>query len=173
MDPDRVDPDRVDPDQVDPDQVDPDLLRAEPAPDRGWHVRANMVSSADGAGWFDGRSGPLSGPADVRHFRLLRAVCDVVLVGAGTVRAEDYGPVTLPEELRAWRRALAKENRLPPYIILHARHMASIAARCPTTLEALSQIKGIGPKRLERYGAALLEIIGAHLDSITQTKADT
>jgi ATP-dependent DNA helicase RecQ len=71
----------------------------------------------------------------------------------------------LLEKLRAWRRALAKEQAVPPYVILHNSHLAAIAARRPTTLEALGQIKGVGPKRLEQYGEALLEIIGSHLDS--------
>lgn len=56
-------------------------------------VRANMVSSLDGAVRdAAGRSGGLSSPADKRVFGALRGVCDVVLVGAGTVRAEGYGP---------------------------------------------------------------------------------
>ncbi len=51
-------------------------------------VRVNFVSSIDGAATRDDRSGGLSGPADRRLFELLRRVCDVVVVGAGTVREE-------------------------------------------------------------------------------------
>jgi len=69
------------------------------------------------------------------------------------------------EELRTWRRALAREKRVPPYVILHNSHLAAIAARRPATREGLSQIKGIGPKRLELYGEALIELICAHVDS--------
>jgi riboflavin biosynthesis pyrimidine reductase len=68
-------------------------------------LRVNFVASADGAATLDGRSGGLSGPADKAVFRLLRAMADVVLVGAGTVRIEGYGPVRLPPELRGWRQA--------------------------------------------------------------------
>lgn len=53
-------------------------------------VRVNFVSSLDGSATLDGRSGGLSDAADKRVFALLRRVCDVVLVGAGTVRAEGY-----------------------------------------------------------------------------------
>ncbi|MDN5916829.1 MAG: pyrimidine reductase family protein [Pseudonocardia sp.] len=63
-----------------------------PAGDAGarpW-VRANMVSSLDGAVEVDGRSGGLASDADRRVFGLLRTRADVILVGAGTVRAEDY-----------------------------------------------------------------------------------
>jgi riboflavin biosynthesis pyrimidine reductase len=49
-----------------------------------------MVSSVDGSAVADGRSEGLSGPADKRIFGVLRGLCDVVLVGAGTARAEGY-----------------------------------------------------------------------------------
>jgi riboflavin biosynthesis pyrimidine reductase len=68
-------------------------------------VRVNFVSSVDGAATHDGLSGGLSGPADKRLFELLRRVCDVVLVGAGTVRAEGYGPMRVSDASAAWRTA--------------------------------------------------------------------
>ena len=68
-------------------------------------VRGGMVLSADGAAAHDGTSRTLSTPADRAAFRALRAVCDVVLVGAGTARAEAYGPLPLAGPLRAWREA--------------------------------------------------------------------
>lgn len=52
---------------------------------------ANMVASLDGAHSLDGRSAPLSGPADRKTFHAIRSVADVVLVAAGTVRVERYG----------------------------------------------------------------------------------
>ena len=66
-------------------------------------VRANFVASIDGAATHDGRSGGLSGAADKRHFELLRRVTDVVLVGAGTVRDEGYGPMLVDEASQLWR----------------------------------------------------------------------
>lgn len=74
-------------------------------------LRVNFVSSVDGAVTHDGRSGGLSGEADKRHFELLRRVCDVVLVGAGTVRDEGYGPMRVSEESARWRVA----NGLPEH----------------------------------------------------------
>lgn len=59
---------------------------------RPW-VMANMVASIDGRAAVGGRTATLSGPADRAVFGLLRSLADVVLVGAGTVRAEHYGPV--------------------------------------------------------------------------------
>jgi riboflavin biosynthesis pyrimidine reductase len=63
-------------------------------------VRANMIFSADGAAAFTGRAGPLSCPTDQQLLRILRGFADVVLVGAGTARAENYGPVRLVDAQR-------------------------------------------------------------------------
>lgn len=54
-------------------------------------MRANFVSSADGAVTVEGKSAGLSSPGDRKLFHLLRSLTDVVLVGAGTVRKENYG----------------------------------------------------------------------------------
>ena len=69
-------------------------------------LRANMVASADGAGFLDGRTAGLSTPADMRLFGLLRVLADVVLVGAGTARVEEYKPARRRpafQDLRAGR----------------------------------------------------------------------
>jgi riboflavin biosynthesis pyrimidine reductase len=58
---------------------------------RPW-VMVNMIASADGATTVEGVSGGLGGPGDRAVFSVLRALADVVLVGASTVRAEHYGP---------------------------------------------------------------------------------
>ena len=76
---------------------------ADPGPGRR-HVRAGFVASVDGAIELDGRSGGLGGAADRAVFRMLRWSCDVVLVGAGTVRAEDYGPAVVPDARQRLRR---------------------------------------------------------------------
>jgi riboflavin biosynthesis pyrimidine reductase len=59
-------------------------------------VRLNMIASVDGGTAWKGVSGSLGGPGDKAVFAVLRSLADVVLVGAGTVRAEHYGPSTLP-----------------------------------------------------------------------------
>ena len=63
----------------------------------GW-LRVNFISSVDGAGTVDGRSGGLGDDADHRVFDILRRLCDVVLVGAGTVRTEGYGPMIVDDD---------------------------------------------------------------------------
>ncbi|MEL4317421.1 dihydrofolate reductase family protein [Leifsonia sp. YIM 134122] len=59
-------------------------------------VRMNFVVSLDGAATLDGRSGGLGDAEDQRVMSVLREAADVLLVGAGTVRAEGYGGVGLP-----------------------------------------------------------------------------
>jgi len=68
-------------------------------------LRVNFVQSIDGAATLDGRSGGLSDAADQRRFELLRRVADAVIVGAGTVRIEGYGPLRVSEPSVRWRVA--------------------------------------------------------------------
>jgi riboflavin biosynthesis pyrimidine reductase len=58
-------------------------------------LRGNMVGSIDGAATVDGLSGGLSSPGDRRVFWALRTLADVILVGAGTARAEGYRPTRI------------------------------------------------------------------------------
>ena len=78
-----------------PAEIDPaaaHVAASRPAPvGRPW-VLVNMVASVDGATAVDGVSGGLGGPADKVVFSAIRSVADVILVAAGTVRAEGYGP---------------------------------------------------------------------------------
>ncbi len=89
-----------------------------PPTDRPWVV-VGMIASADGAAVVDGRSGGLGGPGDRRVFRALRALADVILVAAGTVRAEGYGPVRLaPAETEA--RVAAGQDPVPRIAVVSA-----------------------------------------------------
>lgn len=65
--------------------------------------RFNFVASVDGAAALDGRSGGLGDGADSRVFGLLRQTADVILVGAGTVRAEGYSGELLAPAAQLWR----------------------------------------------------------------------
>jgi riboflavin biosynthesis pyrimidine reductase len=80
-------------------------------------LRCNMISTIDGAISVQGRSGLLGGPADRRVFQTLRCLTDVVLVGAGTMRAENYGPVRLDDDLRAHRTAAGRPP-VPPIAVV-------------------------------------------------------
>jgi riboflavin biosynthesis pyrimidine reductase len=76
-----------------------DFRKAEGRP---W-VMVNFVTSVDGATTIDGASTRLGDDEDQAVFQALRAVPDVILVGASTVIVEDYRPVTLDQERRQWR----------------------------------------------------------------------
>jgi riboflavin biosynthesis pyrimidine reductase len=81
---------------------------------RAW-TRANMIASVDGAATLAGRSGGLSGPGDRQLFTVLRSLADVILVGAGTARAERYRPVRARE---AWPALRAGRPPTPPIAVL-------------------------------------------------------
>ena len=82
-------------------------------------VRANFVSSADGAVTLKGRSGGLSDPADREVFALQRAMADVILVGAGTARAEGYRGARMPPRHAQLRRELGLAP-VPPIAVVTA-----------------------------------------------------
>ena len=91
---------------------------AYPDTDGPW-LRANMVSSLDGAGQHDGRSHPLSSDTDMRIFGTLRALADVVVVGAETVRLEGYRPAKARAEF-AERRKAAGQGPAPAIAVVTA-----------------------------------------------------
>jgi riboflavin biosynthesis pyrimidine reductase len=82
-------------------------------------LRANMVSSLDGAAQHDGRSQAISGDTDMRIFGTLRALADVVVVGAETVRLEGYRPARAREAF-AERRAAAGQGPAPAIAVVSA-----------------------------------------------------
>jgi riboflavin biosynthesis pyrimidine reductase len=81
-------------------------------------LRANMVTSADGAASLDGASAGLSSAADRHVFALLRTLADVILVGANTARVEGYKPVRIRE---LWRHLRAGRPATPPIAVVTGR----------------------------------------------------
>lgn len=79
-----------------------------------------MVATLDGATAVEGRSGPLGGPADKEVFRAVRGVADAILVGAGTVRAEEYGPVRLADAVVEARTAAGRDPAPPRLVVVTA-----------------------------------------------------
>src|SRR5277367_238177 len=80
----------------------PGLAEAYAYPGERW-LRVNFVSSADGSASVDGLSGGLSSAGDKKVFGVLRVLTDVILVGSGTARAEDYKPARARPSLAALR----------------------------------------------------------------------
>jgi len=98
----------------------PDLpgLYAYPDPGSGPWLRANMVSSADGAAALEGVTKALSSDTDRHVFALLRTLCDVIVVGASTAREEHYQPAR-PREL--WRHLREGRTPTPPIAVVSRR----------------------------------------------------
>jgi ATP-dependent DNA helicase RecQ len=87
---------------------------------------------------------------------------------SGRPRARRAAAAALPgeaealfEALRAWRRAEAARQRVPPYVIFHDQTLADIAKARPSDRGALLGIDGVGQGKLERYGEAVLKIVEA------------
>jgi len=82
--------------------------------------------------------------------------------GAGRGGADrGVAPADAPlfEALRLWRRELAAEQKLPPYVIFHDTTLGAIARRRPATTDQLAEISGVGQAKLERYGADVLRVV--------------
>ena len=79
------------------------------------------------------------------------------------ISAEDTsGIVKYPALLRSlkeWRNIKAKETNLPHYMIIPQKTMVTLANLVPQSLRALKQVKGMGPRKSEKYGAEILDII--------------
>ena len=95
------------------DEIDP----AEAYADLPDGVRLNMIASVDGATSVEGLSGALGGPPDRRVFAALRSLADVILVAAGTMRAEGYGPARLPADVQDARRRRGQAP-VPPIAVV-------------------------------------------------------
>jgi riboflavin-specific deaminase-like protein len=80
-------------------------------------VRVNFIASLDGATTVAGRSRGLQSPGDLAVFRLLRALADAVLVGAGTAAAEGYGPTSDDPAVSRMRVALGRKPTAPIVVV--------------------------------------------------------
>jgi riboflavin biosynthesis pyrimidine reductase len=90
-------------------------------PPGGWWLRANMVSTVDGAAAApDGVTRGISSDRDRDILALLRALADVILVGAGTAHKEGYGPEKVREAYRPLRAA-AGQSPTPPIAVTTAK----------------------------------------------------
>ncbi len=115
---------------------DADLVEAY-RPPPGRFLRVNFIESLDGAITVDGRSGGLGTPGDRRVYQTLRALADVVLVGAGTAAAEGYGPVTATSPVGALRTSLGRAPTMPIAVVSRRASLAPgdrLAVPSPTIL---------------------------------------
>jgi len=76
------------------------------------------------------------------------------------IELDDQGQA-LFEALRTWRVATAKKAKVPPYVIGSDRTLREIAMTRPTNESELAQVHGIGPAKIEKYGEAILGVVGS------------
>jgi riboflavin biosynthesis pyrimidine reductase len=138
---------------------------------RPW-VRANMIASVDGAAEISGRSSGLGGPSDRMLLQVLRSLADVILVGAGTARAEGYGPAR-PAALLAGLRA--GRPATPPIAVISAS--LSLDAESPLLTQAPADARTIvlttrsAPAERRAAIGRHAEVIVADTDQLTARRA--
>ena len=103
---------------------------------------------------------------------MLRVPADPPARGRKTARAGSRAtepkppPVALDEAglarftlLKAWRSEVAREHKLPPYLVFHDATLAEMARAAPDSIGALAGISGVGAKKLEAYGPEILRVL--------------
>jgi ATP-dependent DNA helicase RecQ len=65
------------------------------------------------------------------------------------------------EALKSWRSEVAREHGLPAYVIFQNSTLAEMARQCPTDLDELGNVSGVGAKKLEAYGREILRVLGS------------
>lgn len=86
-------------------------------------------------------------------------------VSTGSSTSKRPRPTGLEAALRNLRQREARKRRWKPYVVFDDSTLAAMIAERPRDLQALGAIKGMGPTRVARYGAAILELIALHEDS--------
>ena len=85
------------------------------------------------------------------------------MLGSDKPRVRDSAPAeanpALAEYLREWRRTMARENKVPAYVVLHDSTLEELCRRRPANFPALKQVPGIGEKKADVYGAEILQIL--------------
>ena len=77
----------------------------------------------------------------------------------GAASADDAAERRVLEALQVWRRDRARADAVPAYVVAHDAMLFAIAEARPQSISALARVKGMGPAKLERYGAEILEIL--------------
>ncbi len=78
---------------------------------------------------------------------------------SGTKATSSGNP--LFDALKQWRTEQAKATNVPPYVIMHDSTLLALAEAAPMSEGELEGISGMGEKRREKYGAAIVEIVRA------------
>ena len=129
-------------------------------------LRLNFVATLDGAAnGPDGRSGTINSEADHRGFAAMRRAADVIVIGAGTVRAEEYGPSRTPVVVVSHRPELPPSVRGSDGVVLATCHASGARDDATTWLcgDESVDLAAVVERARETYGAHVLSEGGPHL----------
>ncbi len=140
---------------------------ADPAdPGQSW-VRAVFVASVDGAATVSGRAGGLGNATDRAVFALNRALADVIIVGAGTARTEEYGPA---EDDPQWRALRAGRPSTAPLAVvsesLALDFTAPLFTEAPADARTIILTSESSPLAARERAAEVAEVIVAGVDAV-------
>jgi len=145
--------------------------RASRRPSRFLDVAASVL----GDGARSGAKGPGGGTGGSRGGRATTpkrsapATCRVCRTELTTAAQRKVGrcddcPPTYDEKtfeaLRTWRLAVARATSVPAYVVFTDATLTAIAERRPESLPSLAQISGVGARKLDAHGGAVLEVLG-------------
>jgi riboflavin biosynthesis pyrimidine reductase len=141
----------------------------EMAGDRCW-VRANMISSLDGGATDDGTAGGLAGSGDRALFARMRQEADVIVVGASTVRIENYSGAQMSLAQRQDRQSRGQSEVPPIAVVTHSaefEHDAKLFTRSevPPLIMTCSETADDARKRF-KGGAEVIDASGPHPDRV-------
>lgn len=91
---------------------------------------------------------------------------------AGAVSALAEKDVELFEELRSLRMEIAKEEKVPPYMVFSDKTLAGMSSERPQTLDEMLEVSGVGQFKLEKYGERFLEGIKLFADKESKKQED-
>jgi ATP-dependent DNA helicase RecQ len=109
-----------------------------------------VARSSRGGGRAQGRDGRGRGPSTPRP------PAATLRTGAALDAEVD---LELFEALRAWRGEISRARGVPAYVVFADATLAELALHRPVTQDELLEVKGIGPRKLDEYGEALLRIL--------------
>ena len=120
----------------------------------GTHVRAEPSSSK-------GNRAPREKRSQARPSRARVVGTDDVLVRMGPPGdvVLDADATTMLAKLKSLRSTIAREDKVPAYVVFPDRTLAELAVRRPRTVHALADVRGVGPARLEKYGERFLAVL--------------
>ena len=137
--------------------------------ERCW-VRANMIASLDGGATDDGKAGGLAGSGDRALFARMRQAADVILVGAATVRIENYSGAQMSAAQRQDRQNRGQAEVPPIAVVTHAadfEHDAKLFTRAEIPPLILTTRDAVDDAQ-HRFGtlAEVLDASGRHHDRV-------